>query len=142
MSQTVKNMKLDFLEDMTGGGKYKNVVTENLIRLYDFGPEEAKKFQDLIKYQIIEKKMEVQVDEQDFIEPLNCTLRLIIGSENEGIIWLEGNEFICKMNLEGYQYVTELVGVFTEEDSDGYHWLDADCMNDKVDFLFSPGGTW
>jgi hypothetical protein len=39
-------MKLEFLDDISKGGQFKDVISDKLIRLFDFNSEEARKFQN------------------------------------------------------------------------------------------------
>lgn len=47
-------MKLEYLNDISDGGKYEDVVSENLIRLFDFDRAEVAKLIFLIETKIIE----------------------------------------------------------------------------------------
>ena len=135
-------MKLEFLEDLTDGGKYKDVVSENLIRLYDFDPTEAIQFQNLIKELLDETTLEIDLEKQSFIESLHCQLKLVIHTDNNGINKVSANSFICKMNKESYEYMILLIEPFAKEEASGYQWLDEWCSESAIDFLFSHGGGW
>ena len=41
-------MKLEFLDDISNGGKFKNVAINQLIRLFDFDKFEAAEFRQVI----------------------------------------------------------------------------------------------
>ena len=136
-------MKLEYLHDLTANGKFKDVVSENLIRLWDFGPEESKLFQNLIhEFVKDEQKNQLIVDEQDFIEPINCKLILTKDIANSGISRIGPNEFICKLDKKGYQHMVGLIEPFSIEESGGYQWLNEKADITDIDFLFSPGGSW
>lgn len=136
-------MKLEYLHDITANGKYKDVVCENLIRLWDFGPSESKKFQDLIlKFSNSKQQVSLDLDKQDFIKSINCKLTLKKDILNNGINRLSEDQFICKLNNEGYFYMVELIQPFVIEDSSGHNWLDEKANIGNINFLFSPGGTW
>ena len=57
-------MKLDFIDPI-------NEFGENVIRLYDFDKNEAKKLRDLILHTIVERKQRLDLSKVDFIEPRN-----------------------------------------------------------------------
>lgn len=136
-------MKLEYLHDMTANGKFTNVVSENLIRLWDFGPKESKQFQDVIRdFVHCEQKQQLALHEQDFIEPINCKLTLRKDAKNNGIERLNEDEFICNLNEEAYAHMTDLVEPFVIEDFAGYQWLDELADAGDIDFLFLSGGTW
>jgi hypothetical protein len=136
-------MKLEYLHDLTAKGKFKDVVSENLIRLWDFGPKESKLFQNLINdFAKDEQKEQLILDEQEFIEAINCKLTLKKDNENNGISRIGTNEFICKLDTRGYEHIVSLIEPFIKTDSGGYQWLDEKADVSDIDFLFSPGGTW
>jgi len=136
-------MKLEYLHDMTPNGKFKDVVSENLVRLWDFGPKESKQFQNLINDFINNDQMEkLALHKQDFIKPLNCKLTLVKDNVNNGISRINEDDFICRLNNEGYLHIIDLVQPFVKEDSGGYQWLDEKANVSDIDFLFSPGETW
>ena len=135
-------MKLEFLKDLSDGGKYKDVSSDNLIRLYDFNPKEAIQLQNLIKQLLDESIPEINLEKQSIIESVNCQLKLVIHEDNNGINRLTSNKFICKMSKESYKQMIYLIEPFTREQKSGYQWLDESCSESDIDFLFSPGGSW
>jgi len=136
-------MKLEYLHDLTANGKFKDVVSENLIRLWDFSPQEAKQFQDLINDFVKNNYVtKLSLDQEEFIKSINCKLTLVKDEANNGINKLCEDEFICKLNNDGYKHMIELIKPFVNEDCNGYQWLDEQATTGNIDFLFSPGGTW
>ena len=136
-------MKLEYLHDVTANGKFKDVVSENLIRLWDFSPQEAKQFQNLIHDFVKNSDVtKLSLHKEEFITSINCKLTLVKDEANNGINRLSEEEFICKLNNEGYTHMIELIKPFTHEDCNGYQWLDEQATIGDIDFLFSPGGTW
>lgn len=136
-------MKLEYLNDITANGKFKNVVSENLIRLWDFGPSESKQFQNLIHdFVNDDHQVGLVLDDQEFIDSINCKLTLIKDNKNDGISRLSNDEFICRLDTSGYRHMVELIEPFVLEDSGGYQWFDERANVGNIDFLFSPGGTW
>ncbi len=136
-------MKLEYLHDMTANGKFKDVVSENLIRLWEFNSKEAKQFQDLV-HDFVKNPYAIKLflDQEEFVNPMNCKLILAKDHANNGITRLSEDEFICKLNTDGYEHIIELIKPFTNEGCSGYQWLDEQIKAGDIDFLFSPSGTW
>jgi hypothetical protein len=78
-------MKLEYLDDLTDGGKYPRVDPVSLIRLFDFDPAQARMFRDAIQQTMIDRQGELDLSSLDFIKPVNCQLILRISREDEGI---------------------------------------------------------
>jgi hypothetical protein len=132
-------MKLEYLDDISDGGKYKGVVSENLIRLYDFGQIETTKLVELIYQRLIVDKQDLDLTTVDFIEPINCHLTLQISSADKGIMKIgRSGSFICELTEQSY--ITAIEYMKAAADS-GYNWL-CDTSADDIDFLYSAGGTW
>jgi hypothetical protein len=132
-------MKIEFLNDISSGGRFKTVVSDRLIRLFDFDSIEAKKFQMTIEKLTTDGK-EINLEDLSFIESLNCSLSLTIGDNDVGIGWTNEAKFICKLTKESYKEMILLIQPFVDNESEGYQWLYGGDTD--VDFLFSPGGTW
>jgi hypothetical protein len=136
-------MKLEFLDDITDNGKYPWADPNKLIRLYDFDQSETKRLIDIIQTRIIANKESVELSKIDFIQPLNCNLRFDLASIDDGIDPSPDNNFVCLFTLKGYQNMIGYMSAFVGEKNDlaGYNWLYDPPIN-KIDLLFSPGGTW
>lgn len=133
-------MKLEFLYDISEGGKYPQVISNQLLRLLDFDPSQARMFKDAIQTKIIEGKGELELSSLKFIESINCLMTLRISNDDEGITTEDKVNFFCNLSIEGYKKMVYLIEPFCNSDKNGYQWLyDLDC---PIDFLFSPGGTW
>jgi hypothetical protein len=133
-------MNLEFLNDISDCGKYPQVVSEQFVRLYDFGPDEALLFKEAIQENIIDGKKEMDLSSLGFIDEINCKLTFQITNEDDGITTKDKCNFVCALTIEGYERMVNLIEPFCHRDSGGYQWLyDLDCA---TDFLFSPGGTW
>lgn len=132
-------MKIEFLDDISRGGQFGHVVSDRLVRLFDFDMVEVAKFQSIIR-NLIENENSVAVDRLPFIKPINCSLTLSIHNENLGIVKTGEEQFDCRLTKESYEEMISLIQPFVEHESDGYQWL-YDTIAD-IDFLFSPGGTW
>ncbi|QHI39092.1 hypothetical protein IMCC3317_44930 [Kordia antarctica] len=136
-------MKLEYNHDLTDNGKFKNIEIKNLIRLWDFGCNESKLFQELINSFVLDaSKFEVVLEAQEFITSINCKLTLIKSDKNNGIERISEDQFICNLNLDSYKHMINLIEPFINHDSSGYQWLDELANPSEIDFLFSPGGTW
>ena len=132
-------MKIEFLDDISNGGQFKGVVSDKLIRLFDFDSSEADKFQRAIK-DLIKNDIKITLGSLNFIQSVNCSLTLSIDNEDLGIIRTGQAEFECKLTTDSYKEMVALIQPFVNKESDGYQWL-YDNMA-EIDFLFSPGGTW
>jgi|LakMenEpi03Aug12_release.lakeMendotaPanAssembly.Ray.scaffolds.fasta_scaffold713495_2 hypothetical protein len=131
-------MKIEYIHDLTDGGKYKQVVSENLIRLFDFDKIQTNKLISLITEEILIKKDILDFSKLDFIESINCNLILMLSSEDKGIIKSDNaGNFKCYLTEESYNDFIEIM----ESVDKGYNWL---CVtsDENIDFLYSPGGTW
>lgn len=133
-------MKLEFLDDISDGGKYEGGVTDQLLRLYDFDKIQADKFRHAIQCTIIEKKETLDLSDLEFIEPINCNLTLRLAETGIGITTNDKTNFICDLTINEYKHMINLLEPFCIEDSNGYQWLYD--LNTPIEFLFSPGGTW
>ena len=133
-------MKLEFLKDTTEGGHYSDTVNEQLIRLYDFDSEEAKKFCTSIQNSLINKKQSIDLNTLDFIESVNCNLLLQLSETNEGISSSDNKKFICELTIDKYINILKICEPFYQNKSRGFAWLYD--LDSPIDFLFSPHGTW
>lgn len=126
-------MELDFIEKV-------NEFGESVVRLYNFGMEEAVEFKAAIDFIILEHKKSLDLTKLSFIEPRNCTLALHITDEDLGIQTLDNQAFFCCLTLEGYAQMSALLEPYTQRKTKGFKVLyDVDT---PIDFLFAPGGTW
>ncbi|MBC7417323.1 MAG: hypothetical protein H7325_04115 [Pedobacter sp.] len=131
-------MKVEFLKDMTNGGKYKQVTSENLIRLFDFDQTQTSDFTSEIYHSLIIDKQYLDLSNLAFIELVNCKLVLQLSSSDKGILKTdEPNRFTCELTEETYKAAIKIMKAV----GSGYDWL-CDTSDDNIDFLYSPGGTW
>lgn len=133
-------MKLEFLDDISDGGKFTGVVTDQLVRLFDFDKNQADMFRQEIQHTIIEKGQSLDLTKLGFIETINCNLTLRLSDNSLGISTHDKTNFTCDLTIKEYKDMINLLEPFCVEDSNGYQWLyDIDT---PIEFLFSPGGTW
>jgi len=133
-------MKLEYLDDISAGGKYKDVVSDKLVRLYDFDNSQAEELQQIITKQIVDEKKTLEINKLKFVVPLNCTLTLRLSNHDIGITTTDKKNFLCDLTINGYITMINLLEPFCNTSNDGYQWLyDTDA---DIDFLFSPGGGW
>jgi hypothetical protein len=133
-------MKLEFIDDISAGGKFTGVVTDQLVRLYDFDKLQAAMLRQVILHTIIENHEPLDLSKVDFIKPINCYLTLRIADTDKGIATSDKINFICDLKISGYENMVYLLEPFCIKSSNGYQWLyDIDT---PIEFLFSPGGTW
>ena len=111
-------MKLEFLDDISNGGRFKQLVSDQLVRLYDFGPSQAVRLR----------------------EPVNCHVVFILSEEDKGLQTRNELHFSCALTIASYQQMIYLMEPFCERGFTGFQWLyELDC---EIDLLFPPGGTW
>jgi hypothetical protein len=130
-------MKLEFLGDLSDGGRFTGVVSENLVRLYDFNKEETRALMTAIRVKVIEGNGLLDLSQLDFIESLNCRLLLERSGSNEGICRVVANAFTCRLTIEAYR---EMLAIM-EKVTTGFNWL-CDTSKEDIDFLYSVGGAW
>ena len=133
-------MKLEFLDDISNGGEYKVVVTDQLVRLYDFDHIEAENFRKAIQQTLIDNGRQLNLNEIVFIEAINCNLTLRITAVDVGINSKDNSTFFCDLTKNGYINMMNLLEPFCKKDSSGYQWLYD--INTPIEFLFSSGGKW
>jgi hypothetical protein len=136
-------MKLEYLDDITDGGKYPYADPEKLIRLYDFTKSEAKKLMESIQFKILNQNTELKLSSLEFVHPINCSLTFEIASSKIGILPSIDNQFVCKLTIEIYKEMVEYIYPFTDKRKDlsGYNWL-FDPSEKSMDLLFSADGSW
>lgn len=137
-------MKLEYLDDISDNGKYPWADPDKLIRLYDFEQTEATQLSDIIRSHLIDDQKPLDLSTIDFITPMNCKLTLEVSEEDHGIDMPEiKNDFVCKLTTKTYIEMLGYMAAFTKNENDlsGYNWLYDPKMN-KIDLLFSPGGSW
>ena len=133
-------MKLEFLDDISNGGQFSGVVTDQLVRLYDFDQIQADNFRKAIQQTLIENGRPLNLIEVDFIKAVNCNLTLRISEIDLGIKSNDNSNFFCDLTINGYENMINLIEPFCKKGNDGYQWLyDIDT---PIEFLFSPGGQW
>jgi hypothetical protein len=131
-------MKIDFLFDMTDGGKYPHADPVHLVRLYDFSESEAELLAGTIEEDILNNGHAIQVDELAFVETHSCTLRFELSTNDVGIeLPADHKTFICRLTRSSYSNMPEIIRMVT----DGFNWL-YNPGTEKVDLLISTGGTW
>jgi hypothetical protein len=138
-------MKVEFLPDLTDGGKYKQVVSEKLLRLYDFDYREALKFRQAVQETIVNKQSQLDLTSLPFIEPINCKLIFAISDDDIGIETEDDLLLICRLTIAAYEKMLYMMEPFCDpnETEAGYNWLYENYdVDSNIDLLFSPGGTW
>lgn len=126
-------MELDFIENV-------NEFDESVVRLYNFDKSEATLFRDLIKSTIIERNIRLDLSKIDFIENRNCNLILGLFKSDEGMLSVDNKTFYCALTLENYKNMLTLIEPFCNKDTKSHQYLYD--IDNPIDFLFSPAGTW
>jgi len=133
-------MKLEYLKDTTVLGHFSDEVNEQMIRLYDFDANEAKQFCLSVQQLIIEGQPSLNVSLLDFVDSMNCQLEFKLCESDEGIHTIDQKHFICDLTVDRYKKMIELCTPFSQHKSRGFVWLYS--LDNPIDFLFSPHGTW
>src|SRR5258705_490980 len=110
-------MKLEFLDDISDGGRFANVVAEQLVRLYDFDKSQAKQFREVVRQTIIENHKPLDLATVNFIEVVNCNLTLRISDADVGITTVNKKNFFCDLTIKKYVNLIHLLEPFCSEDS-------------------------
>jgi hypothetical protein len=126
-------MTLDYIHNINSSG-------EHIIRLYNFNQKQSGLFQQLIKAFILRPETSLDLTTIAFIHPRNCTLMLRIAEENLGIHTQNKTDFFCDLTLAGYEQMVLLLEPFCQKETKAYQWLYD--LDNPIDFLFSPAGTW
>lgn len=125
-------MHLEYIKNVNGFG-------ESIIRLYDFDKSEAIKFRDAILQTVFVGGKNLRLGQLDFIEPVNCTVMLCIGDENEGMLSVDDYNFFCVLTMQGFTEMINVLQPFCERDTIGYQFLYD--IDNPIDFLFTPAGS-
>lgn len=133
-------MKIEFIDDISDGGRFADADPNQLVRLFDFEKSEANKLREAIQKMFVENNNKIDVNKLSFIQTVNCYLTLKISDTDEGITTSNNNNFVCNLTIEKYKEIVLLMEPFCHKENAGYQWLyDLDT---PIDFLFSPGGSW
>lgn len=133
-----RSMKLEHLDDISNGGKFKQIVSENLIRLYDFDESQTEALVQLISQTLLTDKQPLDLSTVSFIESVNCILILRLSSVDKGILRADQpHTFTCDLTEQSHMDTIEMMKAV----SSGYNWL-CRTSEENIDFLYSPGGTW
>jgi hypothetical protein len=133
-------MKIEFLDDISDGGRFPDADPNQLVRLYDFDNLQANMLRQTIQKVILENNKEVDLTTLDFIQAVNCNLTLQISDTDKGITTSDNKYFVCNLTVKKYGEMIFLMEPFCDKETNGYQWLyDLDT---PIDFLFSPGGSW
>jgi hypothetical protein len=65
-------MKIEFLDDISDGGRFPDADPNQLVRLYDFDNLQANMLRQTIQKVILENNKEVDLTTLDFIQAVNC----------------------------------------------------------------------
>lgn len=133
-------MKLEILDDLSCGGKYPDVITNQLIRLFDYTADEVKALSNTINKELIKNQHSIEVDKLAFVLPINCTLKFELNHEDIGIVKNNSTDFSYRLTTDSFKDMISLLEPFTTNESSGYQWL---CDSKTgIDLLFSLGGGW
>lgn len=89
-------MKLEYLNNISDGGKFRQVVSENLVRLYGFDHDQTEALAHLIHQNLLLNKQALDLSNVAFIESLSCQLVLQLSHVDKGILPSDQvNSFTC-----------------------------------------------
>jgi hypothetical protein len=137
-------MKVEYLDDITGGGQYPHADPERLIRLYEFDSIEAQMLKDAISKLLSSTDGTLFVSQLEFITAINCSLIFQVAEGNLGISLPDDKiNFTCRLPKDQYEEMILVIDMFTQTENEcgGFNWL-YDPEPDKVDLLLSPAGSW
>jgi len=139
-------MKVDYLPDLTDGGKYKQVVSEKLVRLYNFDYNGAMMFRQALLETVVGKQELLDLSSLSFVESINCKLIFDISEDDKGIETDDNFLLICRLTAVAYKQMIYMIDPFCDANHQGYgyqvyQWL-YDCVDSDIDLLFSPDGHW
>ena len=131
-------MKLEYLDDIDGGGQYPDAWPTKLIRLFDFDEQQNRQLIELLSGKLLSQQVAVELADIQFIHALNCRLLLRLSVIDKGISELsKPNSFACDLTKRSYlAAIANMRNV-----GDGYNWL-GDVSEKGIEFLYSAGGTW
>lgn len=113
---------------------------DELVRLFDFGPEESNLLVASITNWLRDTSTPLELAELPFISTVNCSLSLVVVTQDEGIHEVSPGAYDCRMTIDSFSRMLELMGPFSKGQTGGYQWLyDLDT---PIEFLFSPNGSW
>jgi hypothetical protein len=140
-------MKLDYLDDVTDGGKYPWADPDKLLRLYDFDYNELKRLKQAIQENLINRAGTLSISSLDFVEPINCYLTFQLSHDNSGIKFPpdHNNNFLGLFSRVAYINMLDIIDGLVEKDNDvsGFNWLYDAPDADRIDLLLSCGiGSW
>jgi len=133
-------MKLEFLDDITNGGKFPQADPDKLLRLYDFDDYQLMIIRHLIKRSLIDRDGELVISNLDFVHPINCTLTFRVSARDVGIKFTsdDAKNFLGEFSKHTYVNMLEIIDCL----NDGYNWLYDPSEEDQIDLLLSPDGSW
>lgn len=133
-------MKLEYLDDVSDGGKYPWADPNQLVRLYDFNHSEVEEFRQAIQRMLLDSIKELDVSSLSIVQSVNCKLILRSSPTDKGITTKDKYAFYCDLTEDTYKQMLALLEPFCQFDATGYQWLYD--LNNPIDFLISKDGSW
>ncbi len=127
-------MKLDFLPDGSPDCP--------LVRIYGFGPAEARGLHEAVARLAGGKVDSVEIHSLAGAEPVDgCRLTLRVGRKDRGVCPVPGkNSLECVLRRHTWEQVADRIAPFCEEAAPGhYQWLDE---SGDIPLLLSASGDW
>jgi hypothetical protein len=125
-------MKLEFIADGSQDCP--------LVRIYDFGPEEAVSLRQFVASLCDGSRKSVQLDGETGFESIGgCRLTLQLGKRDFGLVQKAQSEFACVLTQDGWNNVAHLIEPFCASGCSGHQWLNEDG---DASLLLSKTGQW
>lgn len=112
-----------------------------LIRLFDFGPLEAKRLVGIFSQLADGSLHSVVLNEIPGFEPVaGCCLVLRVGETNQGILAKDSGCFECLLEKSQWEQLVGLTEPFCSNSTrEHFQWLDE---TSPISLLISPTGRW
>lgn len=130
-------MKLEYL-DATGNGEFPHASPASLVRLSQFNQEQIALLIDAIQ-SLVSSKKSIWLNELQYIDAINCKLKLVISDKDDGISpEVDDEVFVCALTASSYERMVEIVNYL----GSGHNWLTPGEYLDDPAFLISRFGSW
>jgi hypothetical protein len=113
---------------------------DELIRLFSFDAEEAAALMTVVSDWLRDPSAPLQVDTLPFVTRVNCAVRFELAPKDDGIQELSPYTYVCRMTVDSFKAMLELMSPFAKGGSVGHQWLHD--MDTPIDLLFSRNGSW
>ena len=111
-----------------------------LLRLYDFGPTEARQLQHAVLRLVRKSDETIALHQQAGIQPVaGCELTILRAVNGQGVNETAPGKFEWLYSIDGWLEVAGLIQPFCQADAGGFQWL---SRIGKIAVLLSRDGSW